>query len=78
MSTDPRGNGDGEEDDSGTDLTRSIVDHLSTCRRPETTMAIALALRIPYPAIQDELESLEALGIVIRNPEGRTTTWWLG
>jgi Mn-dependent DtxR family transcriptional regulator len=59
-------------------LTEALVDLLADVRAPQTTMALALELRVAYPRVQSELESLEQLGIVIREDRGRAALWRLG
>ena len=60
------------------ELTTTLVDLLADASTPQTTMALSLELRVPYPTVQRELESLESLGIVLRAVVGRNTLWRLG
>lgn len=59
-------------------LTEPLVDALAASPEGRTTMALAIDLRAPYPAVEAELLDLEALGVVVRVRVAGGTRWLLG
>lgn len=63
---------------NGRPLTERLVDELALHPDGQSVMALAIALRAPYPVVEAELLDLEGLGVVVRVRVAGGTRWSLG
>lgn len=59
-------------------LTETLVDALAHHVDGATVMELAIALRVPYPLVAQEMEELQHLGVVVRRRHRSSTIWVLG